>query len=521
MAGRRKLLFANQRSLQSLLRAGGSRQFAGAATALKQDVQPARPYEDIPGPKPIPLLGNKFRFMPGFRKYNFNDMFEVGKQFYEEFGPISKFTGLEPLHDMVFVFDPRDVETMLRNEGPWPYRRHLGCLEYYRKHTRKDFFKGVGGVLIDQGKDWQEARHHVNPIMMQTKIVEMYTPKIDQVAEDFTRLLPGFMDSKNEMPENFNNELHKWALESIAVVALDTRLGCLDANLEADSEPQKMIDAVHTLLIVMHNLELGGEAFVWRHFPTPSWRKFIKTMDFFVDVSHKYVLQAIEWSKSRPANQEPSALERLVKRDPNPTRAVVMALDMLMAGIDTTSHSLTNVLLHLSENQDKQEILHQELKRIMPNPHAPITNEMLNEMKFLKACVKESMRMMPVVPGTMRRTFNEIVLSNYRIPVGVDVLMLNGAMSRFSEHYTEPEKFKPERWFRDEQEEKVKPFVTLPFGHGARKCVGFRFALLEMEITLAKMVRRFRWEFKYGPVKYKSALVHAPVSPLKFTIHKQ
>ncbi|XP_065349171.1 probable cytochrome P450 301a1, mitochondrial isoform X1 [Cloeon dipterum] len=522
MAGRRKLLFANQRSLQSLLRAGGSRQFAGAATALKQDVQPARPYEDIPGPKPIPLLGNKFRFMPGFKKYDFSDLMKVDQQLYEEFGPIVKFNGLEPNNDLLFIFDPKDVETMMRNEGLWPFRPPLKCFEYYRKVTRKDFFKGIGGVLVDQGKEWQEARHHVNPILMQTKIVQMYAPKIDEVAEDFVKKIPGWKDSKNEMPHDFKNELHKWALESIAVVALDTRLGCLDEELDPNSEPQRLITAVHTLLSVMHNLEIGGEAFLWRLIPTPSWKKFVKVMDFFVEVSHKHVLQAIERSKSRPADQEPSALERLLKRDPNPLRAVIMALDMLMAGIDTTSHSLTNVMLQLSENQDKQEILHGELKKIMPNPCAPVTNDMLNETKYLKACIKESMRLLPVVTANARTTTEEIILSNYKIPPKVDVLLANGLMSRFSEHFREPEKFIPERWIRGhEQEEKANPFVTLPFGHGARKCIGMRFAQLEMEIILAKMMRRFRWEFKYGPMQYKSTLVHAPISPLKFTVYER
>jgi len=52
-------------------------------------------------------------------------------------------------------------------------------------------------------------------------------------------------------------------------------------------------------------------------------------------VGHKYVLQAIERSKSRTEETEPSALERLLKRDPNPSRAVIMAIDMLMGGIDT------------------------------------------------------------------------------------------------------------------------------------------------------------------------------------------
>jgi len=45
------------------------RTLATVAQVQNSDLQSARPYNDIPGPKPIPIFGNKFRFLPGFRKY--------------------------------------------------------------------------------------------------------------------------------------------------------------------------------------------------------------------------------------------------------------------------------------------------------------------------------------------------------------------------------------------------------------------------------------------------------------------
>jgi cytochrome P450 len=73
----------------------------------------------------------------------------------------------------------------------------------------------------------------------------------------------------------------------------------------------------------------------------------------------------------------------------------------------------------------------------------------------------------------------------------VDIIMANALISRTNEHYQNPEKFIPERWIRGgEVSEKVNPYVTLPFGHGARKCVGMRFASLELELAAAK-VRNF------------------------------
>lgn len=89
------------------------------------------------------------------------------------------------------------------------------------------------------------------------------------------------LDSKSELPEDFDNEVHKWALECIGLVALDTRLGCLEPNLDANSEPIQLINAAKYALRNVATLEL--KAPYWRYFPTPLWTKYVNNMDFFVE----------------------------------------------------------------------------------------------------------------------------------------------------------------------------------------------------------------------------------------------
>ena len=68
---------------------------------------------------------------------------------------------------------------------------------------------------------------------------------------------------------------------AIVFIALDTRLGCLEANLEPDSEPQKMIDSVQVQIHSLHKLEFGIP--IWKYVSTPTWRKFVKAADVFVE----------------------------------------------------------------------------------------------------------------------------------------------------------------------------------------------------------------------------------------------
>jgi hypothetical protein len=64
-----------------------------------------------------------------------------------EFGDIVKVTGLPGRRDMVFIFDPVDVEDVFRNEGPWPERFILESIRYFRSHIRRDFFQGYQGIF--------------------------------------------------------------------------------------------------------------------------------------------------------------------------------------------------------------------------------------------------------------------------------------------------------------------------------------------------------------------------------------
>jgi hypothetical protein len=68
---------------------------------------------------------------------------------------------------------------------------------------------------------------------------------------------------------------------AIVYIALDTRLGCLEANLAPDSEPQKMIDSVQVQFETLNKLEFGIH--MWKYVSTPTWRKLVKAADVFLE----------------------------------------------------------------------------------------------------------------------------------------------------------------------------------------------------------------------------------------------
>lgn len=82
--------------------------------------------------------------------------------------------------------------------------------------------------------------------MMQPKTVTRYIGVVDKIAEDFVTRIRSIRDDKNEVPADFSNEMNKWALESIAYIGLDQRLGLLKET-DPHSDGQKLIEVQLTV----------------------------------------------------------------------------------------------------------------------------------------------------------------------------------------------------------------------------------------------------------------------------------
>lgn len=81
-------------------------------------------------------------------------------------------------------------------------------------------------------------------------------------------------------------------------------------------------------------------------------------------------------------------------------------------------------MYQLSQNEDKQEKLFDELKRALSAKDARITPETLEQLPYLKACIKETLRMYPVVLGNGRSLQSDAVICGYNVPKGVMLLKL-------------------------------------------------------------------------------------------------
>lgn len=98
--------------------------------------------------------------------------------------------------------------------------------------------------------------------------------------------------------------------------------------------------------------------------------------------------------------------------------------------------------------------------------------------------------MYSTVIGNGRTLQEDTVICGYNIPKGIQVVFPTIVTGTMEDYCTNADKFKPERWLKMNQGgsgEHIHPFASLPYGYGARMCLGRRFADLEMQILLAKV----------------------------------
>ncbi|XP_078670198.1 putative cytochrome P450 49a1 [Branchiostoma floridae x Branchiostoma belcheri] len=470
----------------------------------------ARPFEEIPGPKGLPFIGTAWDYSPFGRfpmKTKFMESFKertktYGRIYREKLGPI----------DFVVISDPKEIEKVFRNEGRYPKRRTLFTVKKYR-----ELKKLPTGILNLEGEEWQRVRSSVQKDMMRPKTVGAYAPLQDDVIRDLVdviRALTG-KDNSGGQVHNFTNYAYRWALEAISVVVLDKRLGCLTLDdLEPGSDAQLMIDGVQALFQGFAKLELSTVG-LYRYISTPTWRKFEKGIDQWHYVAAKLLKEKLARSKTeegKATESDTDFLQSLLSRDDVTfEEAMLMAVDLLGGGIDTTGNALMFNLFCLAKNPEVQEKLYREITEVVP-PGQSIDDKTLNRMRYLRAVVKETFRVYPSVSANMRELNRDIVLSGYVVPAKTPILMANDVISSLPEYYPEPESFKPERWLRDDVASGgVQPFAMLPFGYGPRMCIGRRFAEQEVHLGLIRIVQSFHVGWSGEDMKQKNrSVINAP-----------
>ncbi|CAO2144252.1 unnamed protein product [Urochloa humidicola] len=177
-------------------------------------------------------------------------------------------------------------------------------------------------------------------------------------------------------------------------------------------------------------------------------------------------------------------------------KAILM--DMFEAGTATSSLILEFAMVELLRNPHLMAKLHAEVRKKTPKGQEMVREENLADMVYLRAIVKETLRLHPPVPLLIPHlSMADCDIDGYTIPSGTRVIINSWAICRDPKSWEKAEEFMPERFMdggsATDIDFKGNDFQFTPFGAGRRMCPGINFGLATINIMLANLMYCFDW----------------------------
>ena len=151
---------------------------------------------------------------------------------------------------------------------------------------------------------------------------------------------------------------------------------------------------------------------------------------------------------------------------------------------------MTATLYCLAKDQEVQNKVREEIKKVLGDAEetAYLTFEEQKQMVYLNNVIKEAIRLYPAANFLFpRRAARDTTINGIPVEKGTQIFISTFMIQRNPKHWKDPLKFDPSRFEKD-----VKPFSWIPFGIGARICLGKNFAMVEMKVLLSMILRNYQ-----------------------------
>lgn len=382
-----------------------------------------------------------------------------------------------PFAHVVLVSAPRAIEHVLLHNAA-----------NYRKDSlqRRVLSAGLGdGLLSAEGEQWRVQRRTVAPVFARKTIME-FAPQMMAAAAALVA---------------------RWRAQDGATVdaaAEMTRvtLDVLERTIFSDGlgrEPEEFRLAMRTYFDTIGRIDpldvLGVPSFV----PRLAHLRVRSTLRFFEDA-----IDDIITTRRRRMADEPEAVAKdiltLLLQALDPDTGNQMAevevrsniLTFIAAGHETTANMLSWSLFLLSQSPQWRQRVEAEAARELHGPAAAIAERLVET----RAVIDEAARLYPPIAAVSRVALAADELAGATVRRGSLVVIAPYVLHRHRLLWEQPNTFDPAR-FLGEERNRIDRYAYIPFGAGARTCIGSAFALQEATLVLANIVKNF--EFQLAP----------------------
>jgi cytochrome P450 len=188
-------------------------------------------------------------------------------------------------------------------------------------------------------------------------------------------------------------------------------------------------------------------------------------------------------------------------------------LAIMAAGIETTSVALSWIFYVLGARPDIEKRIHAEVDEILDGRTAGLDD--IPRLHYLGRVIQEVLRVYPPAWILTRRTVTDVDLGGHLLPAAADVFFSPYALHHDPGLFTEPDTIDPDRWLPT-QADNIRRGACIPFGSGARKCIGESFVTVEATLVLATLASR--WRLRPIPSRPPQPKAHGSYFPANLTM---
>ena len=434
-----------------------------------------RQFDELPGPRGIPLLGNALQIeAPRFHLQL--------EHWCREYGPFFKLQiGSRKL---LIVGDHHAVTAVLRD-------RPDGLS---RTSRLEQIWTELGlpvGVFGANGDVWQRQRRMVMA-GFDPAHVKRYFPALRAVSR---RLVGRWqLAAQKSGAIDLQADLMRYTVDTIAGLAFGAEVNTLESD---DDVIQRHLDKIFPAL-TKRTLALVP---TWRFWPSAADRQLAHSIAVVNTAVAGFVEQARTRLRADPALREhPNNLLEVMLVAADQTGSGIddkqvagNVLTMLLAGEDTTANTIAWMIYLLWRNPQTLTRATGEVRQVVADAANPTFDEMA-QLNYVEACAHETMRLKPVAPLILLQTLHAMTIGDVQVPTGIIVGCLMRRDSVSDSHLPHAAAFEPERWLAGGEAggpANAAKRISMPFGAGPRICPGRYLALLEMKMAMAVLLGNF------------------------------
>ena len=354
------------------------------------------------------------------------------------------------------------------------------------------------GLLTSDGEYWLRQRRLIQP-GFHRKRLEILTVKMQEVIDEFI--------------EQFDQKIKKEAEVDIYPLMLELAFKIVARSLFGTNLPEAQLPRLSHIITVLQEFII---LLIRQPYRTPWFRITgkIKEMEALAAEADEIILQVIK-DRRASGEKKDDLLQMLLDARYEDTgegmtdrQLIDESAILFLAGHETTANALAWTWYLLGAHSSVAAKLKEEAISVCGDRTATFAD--LPNLKYCRQIIDESLRLYPPAWVTDRIAKEDDHINGIPIKAGTMIVTYIYGAHHAPEQWDDPEAFRPER-FDTEKNKTRHPFAYLPFGGGPRLCIGNNFALMEMQLILTAMIRRYRFELVKGhPVEPQALITLRP-----------